>query len=45
MSTPKSKKVELLALAGNLEKLEIAIHYGADVVYFVVDNLFFGINT
>ena len=32
--TPKtSKKVELLAPAGNFEKLEIAIHYGADAVY------------
>ena len=27
------KKVELLAPAGNFEKLEIAIHYGADAVY------------
>ena len=27
------KKVELLAPAGDLEKLEIAIHYGADAVY------------
>ena len=27
------KKVELLAPAGNLEKLEIAIHYGADAIY------------
>lgn len=27
------KKVELLAPAGNLEKLKIAIHYGADAVY------------
>lgn len=26
-------KVELLAPAGNMEKLEIAIHYGADAVY------------
>ena len=33
MTAPKSKKVELLAPAGNLEKLEIAIHYGADAVY------------
>jgi len=33
MSTPKSKEVELLAPAGNFEKLEIAIHYGADAVY------------
>ena len=29
----KSQKVELLAPAGNFEKLEIAIHYGADAVY------------
>ncbi len=28
-----NKKVELLAPAGNFEKLEIAIHYGADAVY------------
>jgi len=28
-----SNKVELLAPAGNFEKLEIAIHYGADAVY------------
>lgn len=27
------QKVELLAPAGNFEKLEIAIHYGADAVY------------
>ncbi len=27
------KKPELLAPAGNLEKLEIAVHYGADAVY------------
>ncbi|PLX43779.1 MAG: peptidase U32, partial [Deltaproteobacteria bacterium] len=27
------KKAELLAPAGNFEKLEIAIHYGADAVY------------
>lgn len=27
------KKVELLAPAGSVEKLEIAIHYGADAVY------------
>ena len=33
MPTPKSKRVELLAPAGNLEKLEIAIHFGADAVY------------
>jgi len=29
----KDRKVELLAPAGNFEKLEIAIHYGADAVY------------
>ncbi len=28
-----TKKIELLAPAGNFEKLEIAIHYGADAVY------------
>ena len=28
------KKVELLAPAGNLEKLKIAVEYGADAVYF-----------
>ena len=28
-----NKKVELLAPAGNFEKLEMAIHYGADAVY------------
>jgi len=34
MMTPNStRKVELLAPAGNLEKLEIALHYGADAVY------------
>ncbi len=33
MTTPKLNKVELLAPAGNFEKLEIAIHYGADAVY------------
>lgn len=31
MSHPK--KVELLAPAGDFEKLEIAVHYGADAVY------------
>ncbi|PTG12452.1 collagenase-like protease [Staphylococcus chromogenes] len=30
---PKIKKPELLATAGNLEKLKIAIHYGADAVF------------
>ena len=29
----KNKKIELLAPAGNFEKLETAIHYGADAVY------------
>lgn len=29
----KNKKIELLAPAGNFEKLEIAIHYGADAIY------------
>lgn len=29
----KIHKIELLAPAGNMEKLEIAIHYGADAVY------------
>jgi putative protease len=28
-----TKRIELLAPAGNFEKLEIAIHYGADAVY------------
>ena len=28
-----NKKVELLSPAGNLEKLKIAIKYGADAVY------------
>jgi putative protease len=32
-SSFKSRKMELLAPAGNREKLEIAIHYGADAVY------------
>ena len=27
------KRIELLAPVGNFEKLEIAIHYGADAVY------------
>ena len=27
------KKPELLAPAGNLEKLKIAVHYGADAVF------------
>ncbi|MFO3687889.1 peptidase U32 family protein [Staphylococcus felis] len=32
-SKPKIKKPELLAPAGNLEKLKIAVHYGADAVF------------
>lgn len=28
-----TKKPELLAPAGNLEKLKIAVHYGADAVF------------
>ncbi len=31
--TKRNRKIELLAPAGNREKLEIAIHYGADAVY------------
>lgn len=34
MINEKTKKVELLAPAGDLEKLKIAIVYGADAVYF-----------
>jgi U32 family peptidase len=30
---PPKKKIELLAPAGNFEKLEIAIYYGADAIY------------
>ena len=30
------QRIELLAPAGDLEKLKIAIEYGADAVYFVV---------
>jgi len=33
MTGHRDKKVELLAPAGNFEKLEIAVHYGADAVY------------
>jgi len=33
MSGGKPVKIELLAPAGNFEKLKIAIHYGADAVY------------
>jgi putative protease len=32
-TTGTKEKIELLAPAGNFEKLEIAIHYGADAVY------------
>ncbi len=32
-SKAKVKKPELLAPAGNLEKLKIAVHYGADAVF------------
>ena len=33
MTSSPLKNIELLAPAGNFEKLEIAIHYGADAVY------------
>ena len=33
MPTPENKRIELLAPAGNIEKLEIVLHYGADAVY------------
>ncbi|MDL4839698.1 peptidase U32 family protein [Aquibacillus rhizosphaerae] len=33
MTTRQNRKPELLAPAGNLEKLKFAIHYGADAVY------------
>lgn len=33
MGLHKNQKIELLAPAGNFEKLEIAVHYGADAVY------------
>lgn len=33
MNNKLPNKVELLAPAGNFEKLEIAIHYGADAIY------------
>ena len=29
----RNRKIELLAPAGNFEKLEIAAHYGSDAVY------------
>jgi putative protease len=34
----KTRKIELLAPAGNREKLEMAIHYGADAVYLAGKN-------
>ena len=34
MDRKNKKKIELLAPVGNFEKLKIAIHYGADAVYF-----------
>ncbi|OQX07977.1 MAG: peptidase U32 [Desulfobacteraceae bacterium IS3] len=37
MMTQK-QKIELLAPAGNFEKLEIAVHYGADAVYLAGKN-------
>ena len=37
------KKVELLAPAGNMEKLKMAILYGADAVYFAGEE--FGLRT
>jgi putative protease len=33
MSVDQSKRIELLAPAGNFEKLEMVLHYGADAVY------------
>jgi putative protease len=33
VNTPPNHKIELLAPAGNCEKLEIALHYGADAIY------------
>ena len=33
MTKLENKRLELLAPAGNYEKLEIAVHYGADAVY------------
>ncbi|MEW6527930.1 MAG: peptidase U32 family protein [Spirochaetota bacterium] len=34
MALKTDKKIELVAPAGNLEKLKAAVHYGADAVYF-----------
>ena len=33
-ATNRMRKIELLAPAGDLEKLKIAVEYGADAVYF-----------
>ncbi len=38
MVSAANPKIELLAPAGNLEKLEIALHYGADAVYLAGRN-------
>jgi len=38
LTASKTKKVELLAPAGDFEKLEIAVHYGADAVYLADKN-------
>ena len=34
----KSKQIELLAPAGDMEKLKTAVHFGADAVYFAGKN-------
>lgn len=34
----KNKKIELLAPAGDMEKLKTAVHFGADAVYFAGKN-------
>ena len=34
----EKKKVELLAPAGDMERLKVAIKYGADAVYFGMGN-------
>ena len=34
----KQRKIELLAPAGDFEKLKTAIHFGADAVYFAGKN-------
>lgn len=38
MHSDQSKRVELLAPAGNFEKLEMVLHYGADAVYLAGKN-------